>query len=94
MVFLKSYLLFNDYQWSTYGTDDPRVTGYPDSTLFNRHQGYEILYLINQLMDIWQFNTIADGQKLERLIRKYLPSDVRSQRNVAEWLRVNWNKFL
>ncbi len=86
-------MLYNDYQWSAYGSDDPKVTGHPDSILFNRHQGYEVLYLINKLMVFWQFNTIAHGQKLERLIRNYLPINIRSQQNVAEWLRVNWSRF-
>jgi hypothetical protein len=89
-IFNKAHLLYKDYDWKTYDDDDPKVTGFPDNTLFNRHQGFEILYLINKLMEEWKFKNIASGQHMEKLIREYLPSDIRSQLHVKEWLKKNW----
>ena len=48
----KSDLEYDDYSWTAYGDDDPEVTGEPDSTLFNRNEGYEVLYLINKMAEI------------------------------------------
>lgn len=33
--------------------DNPKVIGNPDSTRFNRHEGFEVLYLINTLANGW-----------------------------------------
>jgi hypothetical protein len=87
-TFNKSGMHYTDYKWSAYPSDDPRITGKPDSTLFNRNEGYEVLYLINKMV-----TTKAEGEKMEKMIRKYLPSDVRSQENVQEWIKANWNKY-
>jgi hypothetical protein len=46
-LFNISDIQYNDYQWTAYPNDNPKVTGKPDSTKFNRHEGYEVLYLIN-----------------------------------------------
>ena len=46
---LKSELQYK-YSWTAYGDDDPEVTGTPDSTMFSRREGYEVIYLINKLL--------------------------------------------
>lgn len=87
----KSDLRFTDYSWKASDRrDDPRVTGKPDSTLFSRHEGYEVLYLINAIAAEHRLASKADGHKLERMIRQHLPSDVRSQADVKRWLEQNW----
>lgn len=78
------------YSWTAIPGDDPRITGEPDSTMFNRHEGYEVLYMINKCMEKWNLSSVADGEKIERLIKEKLPSDVRSQKNVFEWLDKNY----
>jgi hypothetical protein len=32
--------------------DNPKISGVPDSTLFNRNEGYEVLYLINRMTQV------------------------------------------
>lgn len=82
--------LMYTYSWTAIPGDDPRITGEPDSTMFNRHEGYEVLYMINKCMEKWNLSSVADGEKIERLIKEKLPSDVRSQKNVFEWLDKNY----
>jgi hypothetical protein len=88
----KSDLFYKDYKWTAYPTDDPRVTGKPDSSLLNRHEGYEILYFINTFAEKHGFKKKESAIKTEKLIREKLPSDTRSQINVAAWLVANWDK--
>ncbi|WP_291123617.1 hypothetical protein [Flavobacterium sp. UBA6046] len=82
---------YRDYQWTAYPNDNPRVTGKPDSTRFNRHEGYEVLYLINALVEEWDFKNANSCLKMEKMIRIKLPSDTIMQVDVKEWLRQNWN---
>lgn len=90
-LFSKSDMQYKDYQWTAYPNDNPRVAGKPDSTRFNRHEGYEVLYLINALADEWNFKNVADCLKIEKMIRRKLPSNTIMQVDVKEWIRQNWN---
>lgn len=81
------------YSWTTIGNDDPRIKGVPDSTMFNRHEGFEVIYLINKLAEIWKFEKKASCFKIEKMINDNLPSNVRSQKNVKQWIADNWEKY-
>ncbi len=89
----KNDLIYKDYSWTAISGDNPKVTDEPDSTLFNRHEGYEVLYLINKLAEMWNFKQKISAEKMEKMIRKYLPSDIRSQINVKQWIQNNWEKY-
>jgi hypothetical protein len=90
-LFKKSDMQYKDYQWTAYPNDNPKVTGKPDSTRFNRHEGYEVLYLINALAEEWNFKNVASCLKMEKMIREKLPSDAIMQTDVREWIKLNWN---
>jgi len=92
MSFTRSNLLYGNYSWTALRGDDPKISGVPDSTLFSRHEGYEMVYLINKIMDEYNLN-IASGQKIERMIHTGLPGDIRSQKNVRDWIVTNWDKY-
>jgi hypothetical protein len=92
MSFTKANMLYNHYSWTALPGDNPKISGVPDSTLFNRNEGYEVLYLINRMMVGYSLN-IPSGQKIERMIRTGLPGEVRSQKNVYDWIVANWQKF-
>jgi hypothetical protein len=85
-----SDLKFN-YSWTAIPPDNPKVTGEPDSTLFNRNEGYEMLYFINKFASIHDLKNKASGLKAEHLLKTKLPSDIRSQIHVKEWLVKNWD---
>lgn len=89
-LFNKPDMIYKDYSWTAISGDDPRISGKPDNTLLNRHEGYEVLYLINKCLDEWRFKNMSSGQKLEKMIREGLPSNVRSQSNIKDWLKSNW----
>jgi hypothetical protein len=86
----KADLFYKDYKWTAYPTDDPRITGKPDSTLLNRHEGYEVLYFLNKFAEKHGLKEKASATKAEKMIRIELPSTSRSQENVAKWLVENW----
>jgi hypothetical protein len=77
------------YSWSADGGDNPKLKGEPDSSLLDRTEGYEVLYMIQKLMTKWQLTTVESGQKIESLIHQ-TPSNLRSQENVKNWVHQNW----
>jgi hypothetical protein len=93
MSFTKTNMLYNHYSWTALPGDNPKISGVPDSTLFNRNEGYEVLYLINRFMNDNSLKNVESGQKIERMIRTGLPGDVRGQKNVVEWLTKNWKQY-
>ncbi|MCG6220633.1 hypothetical protein, partial [Vibrio diabolicus] len=80
--FKKSDMKYNHYSWTAISGDDPKITGKPDSTLFSRKEGYEVLYMINKVLEHRGLSSVTSGQKAETLIKDSLPSTVRSQENV------------
>lgn len=92
-IYNKSDMVYTDYSWTAVGGDNPKVSGEPDSTLFSRKEGYEVVYLINKTLEKWDFKYASSGQKLEKMIRNHLPSDIRSQENVYAWLKSNWKNY-
>jgi len=86
----KTDLYYDDYTWTTYSNDDPKVKGEPDSTLLNRKEGYEVLYFTNKFCEIYELKQKASATKVERMIREKVPSDIRSQNNIKDWLVKNW----
>lgn len=57
------------YSWTALESDDPRVTGKPDSTLLNREEGYEVLPFINHFAKNHNLKKKESGLKTERLIK-------------------------
>jgi hypothetical protein len=88
----KSDLKF-EYSWTAIDPDNPKVTGKPDSTLLNRGEGYEVLAFINNFAVTHSFKQKASGVKIELLIKKHLPGDIRSHANVSKWLVANWKAY-
>lgn len=92
-LFNKTDMLYDDYDWKAkYENDDPKVTGVPDSTLLARKEGYEMLYFVNKYAEINSWKQTNSCQKVERLIRTVIPTNIRSQANIRTWLDENYNK--
>lgn len=89
-VFSERDLAFHDYSWTVFPPGDPRVSGKPDSTLFNRKEGYEMLYLINAICKEYDLDKNG-ATKIERMIRNQVPAQVKSQVKVKEWVIANWS---
>jgi len=87
----KEDLVFSDYRWNALPVDDPKITGKPDSTRFNRHEGYEMLYFINKMDELYKMiATKADAKKLEYMLHEELPSTIINQEDVQDWVEENW----
>lgn len=81
------------YRWTELKDDDPKLTGEPGSTLFNRKEGYEVLALINRFLDKYKFKQKTSGLKVEKLIKEHLPIALKTQRHVEDWLVANWEEY-
>jgi len=81
------------YSWTAIPGDNPKISGLPDSTRFSRHEGYEVIYLINKFAETHSLKNKSSGQKIETMLNKHLPSDIQSQVAVKKWLEDNWKKY-
>lgn len=88
-TFKKSDLVYT-YNWTQYDIDDPRVSGSPDTTVFNRKEGLEILYMINYLTDHLAYGVDSFGHRIEKLIHDQLPEEITSQHDTIAWIKNNW----
>ena len=82
-VFNKGDLFYDDYKWTAYPDDDPRVTGKPDSTYLNRGEGYEMVYFIDRFMQSKNWSQKGTGQKIE----KHLRGSSSGKQSHADWIK-------
>lgn len=87
--FTKNDMYFQEYSWTVYADDNPKITGAPDNTLLNRKEGYEILYFVNKFAEFLPIPSISQCQKIERMIQ-LVPSDIRTQAEIFKWIREMW----
>jgi hypothetical protein len=85
MLFLKEHLVSHHYDWTTESRH--KIIASPDRRLFDRSNGNQILYLINFFGYSVGNLTINDGQRIESLIIKELPAELKSEISVFNWLR-------
>ncbi|WP_028317849.1 hypothetical protein [Desulfobulbus elongatus] len=90
--FNKSNLVYT-YNWALYEKDDPRISGIPDATAFNRKEGQEVLYIINCLTDHLAYGVDSFGNKIEKLLHDRLPEEIDTQGDTIAWIKKNWTKF-
>lgn len=87
----KSDLYYKDYSWTAIGGDDPEKTGEPDRSLLNRKEGYEVLPFINKFCREHNLKSKKSAEKVEKIIRNEVPSDIRSQEKIITWIEENWD---
>ena len=86
MFFLKEHLLTRHYHWANVA-GAYRYTGEPGRKLFDPFNGNQVLYIINFFGKSLGKLSLTDGHKLEDLIIRQLPEDIRSELAVFNWLR-------
>lgn len=80
-----------EYSWKAAAEDDnAKVTGVPDSTLLDRHEGYEVLPFLNRYMTNKNWTSQSTLNKLEDALRNELPGSTRSHANCKKWLDENF----
>lgn len=92
-VYHKSSMVYKDYSWKTYSEGDRKITGKLDSTIFNKREGYEVLYLIEKMTEIWKLEDRNSRRKIEEMIHKNLPPDIKRQEDVKNWVRDHWDFY-
>jgi hypothetical protein len=80
--------LSGKYQWAT-GYKNTLFTGSPTRRLFDRWNGFQVLFIINCIAALSENFSIKEGMKIEDLIINGLPLTVQSELTVFSWLRLN-----
>ena len=83
MPFVKEDLAGEHYTWS----NGISFTGSPSRRLFDRSNGNQVLFIINFLGSLSEQFGIPEGRKMEEMIKLHLPTDIRSEMSVFNWLR-------
>jgi len=81
------------YKWTARADhDNPYYTKGTDHSELNRTEGYEVLYFINHLGEKrWKNPNLATYQKIERIIRYSVPSNIRTHKKIEDWIILNWS---
>ena len=85
-TFKKNDLVY-EHNWSHYEKNDPRISGMPDATEFNRKEGWESLYIINFLADHVAWGVKFLGNKMEKLVHDRLPGISRIKKTQFDGLK-------
>ena len=73
------------YKWEA-GEGDSKTSVAHDRIMFNRRQGYEVMPMIQKVVNHFGYETEEDVKRVEMAIRTALPGNVRSRKNVFNWL--------
>lgn len=73
------------YKWQTSKGDNPTKVSH-DRIMFSRREGYEVIPMIQKVVDHFSYETEADVKRVEEAINNALPGNVRSRKNVFNWL--------
>jgi hypothetical protein len=89
MVFLKEHLCGN-YQWAVESRNS-FFNGSPTRRLFDRLNGFQVLYIINSFGEQSANFSVEEGKKIESLILNHLPLNPFSELSVINWLTLKNN---
>jgi uncharacterized membrane protein/predicted flap endonuclease-1-like 5' DNA nuclease len=81
----KDMLNVNAYSWTAKEGDDPRKIQM-DAVMFNRKEGYEVIPMIQKVVNTFGYESVDDVKRIEEIIATELPGNVRSRKNVFNWL--------
>lgn len=81
----KSMINDKKYRWQAAKGDNPTKVSH-DRIMFSRHEGYEVIPMIQKVVNHFGYETEADVKRVEEAINNALPSNVRSRKNVFNWL--------
>jgi hypothetical protein len=82
----KEDLLYTDYNWKAKNQGDDPTKRKEDAERFSRHEGYEMLYLLNSGFNNSKDLSIDTKQRIEWSIRNLLPSGTQSRKDVVSWV--------
>lgn len=76
------------YVYSKYAVngEHPKFMGKPDNIKFNRHEEFEMIPMIEQVMNDLHFNESGDVHIIEDMIHLKMPPECISREDVYDWL--------
>ena len=87
MHFQKEDLTETNYKWAMHEIDIFR--GVPSRRIFDKSNGYQVLFIINAFGSSSLRFTIEDGKNIEQKIVNDLPPELKSEISVLNWLTKN-----
>ncbi len=81
----RSMIDASKYKWQA-GEGDSKTSVAHDRIMFSRRQGYEVIPMIQKVVNHFGYETEEEVKRVENAIRTALPGNVRSQKNVLNWL--------
>ena len=85
MKFQKQDLAGNHYHWTE--EEAHLYTGQPSRRIFDRFNGYQVLFLINFYASLSEKLTLREGRTIEQKIQHELPDGIKSEVAVFNWIR-------
>ncbi|MCX4029858.1 hypothetical protein H0A36_02695 [Endozoicomonas sp. SM1973] len=79
------------YHWKT-KSNDSRLKGNLGANLFNKHEGYEVLSLINKIAKSENYSK-DDALVIEKLINRHFHANNISQSKVSHWIKEEMEKL-
>ena len=86
MLFQKQDIEQEIYQWRS-EEDKQLYLGQPSRRAFNRFNGDQVLFLINFYGSLTEHFTLQEGKKIEHKLLHLLPTEVKSEISVFNWIR-------
>ena len=83
MAFVKEDLTGEHYSWS----NETSFAGTPSRRLFDRFNGHQVLFILNSLHEESEKFNLQECNRVEELLLDKLPTDIRSELSVYNWLR-------
>lgn len=88
----RSDLYYKDYLWQAAPGDDPSKAGKIDRALLSRKEGYEVLHFIKHYMQTHALSGKATANKIERMLREEVPSNLLSREHIQQWIEKHWKE--
>ena len=88
MIKVERAMLQAEYDWQQYDGQDPTTVKY-DRSHFNRNGGYEMLVMIQRIVNHFEYEFETDVHYVEDVIHNKLPAAMQSQEEVLGWLTDN-----
>jgi hypothetical protein len=100
MTYTRVEMLFDDgeyYKWKASGDkENPTHKKSAGQQELHRTEGEEVLYFINDIGQTRWKNvpTLPTYQKMEKMIRYHVPSDIRTLKRIEDWIIDNWSSIV
>jgi hypothetical protein len=89
-LFSRMDMQFHHYDWTSSPGDHHCHLACAAKKIFNRMDGYEMLYTINKFLADNDFRKVDAGQKAEQLIHSLPNPEKITHQEVWTWLKKNW----